>query len=367
MPNTTPVLAAPKAVARARLIGQAARARLTRTLEKTRSSFKPVREASSRFVRGPLRRGIGALIFQWPLIVTFLLAVVFAAVSGYMRVHDSSAPTLDNYALSNEDLGIYANYAEGSSSNVLPSQFHDTNDVPPVRWTMLITPGERVMAKISLVLLDQPGRPLNIKKPFKVIFSLPPGATEATDPSPLRVGSDGSCASWFNGRHVGYAKPTIQRSYFGNVVETCSIPAVGKVQDLFFDLYLTWPDPVYADAGFGRHASALRLDYFLAVPSDVWPAVPQGQFYTLQPINIRLQLNNGLRVVDSSRPPTDSGVDWREWYLGVTAGEFSYTVEDPRSRVFVQPLMDYGLLLAGVLLGLLPSVRRKRHSSRSTA
>jgi hypothetical protein len=272
---------------------------------------------------------------------------------------DGQSPSLSDGALGNQHMGIYASDRLGSRAPFFPSPFSQAGVIESVRWTLTIEPGVRARGSFSLVMLETSDKPMRIATPVTVYFLMPPKADLVDPPARIRVGSRNSCASWFDGTRTHYVKYSLQRSSYGDLVASCQIPRIAAAEDLFFELYFSWHDETYVRAGWGRARAGVRSQYFMPTPSDIRIShVEPGEIETLQPTNIVLRLPPGEKLVESFPGPNAGSVGTRSWYLGPTSGDLEYSVERPADRSFLQPTMDVTLLIAGVLFGLIPAVRR---------
>jgi hypothetical protein len=303
------------------------------------------------------------LRLQWQPLVLFGIALALCATTLIIRTIDSRYPVIDEVDLEYQQMGVYMDAASKATLMQIPeAEFTALGGrVPERRWSFSIDPGRTAEGTVNLVMLDGPGLwNLTINQELTVIIALPPGAVLDPDRRELRAESSGSCASWYDGKQVSYAFPDVQRSTFRNVVLVCKVPAVGDVNDLFFETSFHWPDETFAEAGFGRTAGAARFEYipFFASDIEVPPARP-GPGYGLEALEVRLLLDDGERLMESFPDPTGGSRGERSWQMD-QGGEVEYLVERPSSRTLVQPASELALLLAGVALGLIPAVWRRR-------
>jgi hypothetical protein len=304
---------------------------------------------------------------QWPAALGLLVAVFFTGASGLLRLLDSPSVAISDSVLADQHLGVYADVVSRNAWTPVPSEeFAATGgSVPTDAWTLTIAPGRSARAAFTFVQLDAAELwDLNIRHEILVLFALPPGA-ELEDHRELRVGGDGSCASWSSDEGgVAYSQPTVQRTPLGEVLVSCVVPAVGDVNSLMFELRFRWPDAVLVDTGIGRRSGGYRLQYLLPTSggyTNVPP--PRNTLYLLPRTQLRLDLPEGERLSDAFPAPTEGQLGSRSW--AVEQGlEVEYTLEKPAVRALVQPSAELTLLLAGVTFGVLPSLwRRKRFTS----
>jgi hypothetical protein len=149
---------------------------------------------------------------------------------------------------------------------------------------------------------------------------------------------------------------------FGNVVVTCIVPAIGRVDNLFFEVPFRWPDLTRASAGFGRYTAWISFAVNENYPSDIeLPDMKRHETRILEPVKLQLDLPQGDKLTEAFPGPTGGGLAQREWLIeGGFGGDVQYTIERARDRAWVQPITELSLMLAGVAFGLLPSLWRRR-------
>jgi hypothetical protein len=313
------------------------------------------------------------LLWQWPAIICLLVALGFCATTLAVRLYDRGVPTIDEDILDDQMIGIFADARTISSLRfqLEPAAVGKGIQVPDDRWSLELRPGEMVHGTVTLVLLDSPGLwDLNITDAIEIVMRLPVGAELESPREPLRVNSEGTCASWWDGSAVHYARPRVQRDNFGGeVVLTCVVPKVGQVSDLYFNFAFRWPDQTWTSAGFERHSGWMRFvrSEPEAVPLgniDV-PRVRGGSFRLSRPLELQLVLAEKEALLSAFPEPTGGALGKRQWMIDGSA-DIGYTIERPRERAWVQLITELSLLLAGVAFGLLPSVWRRRESNSAT-
>ena len=228
---------------------------------------------------------------------------------------------------------------------------------PETRFSIDLYPGPVTTGRIVLVLFD--GGPelwrLFSSKPATLLITLPPDA-ELTPSRSLRADSDGTCASWYDGKSVHYANPTVKRSALGDQLVSCTIPPLRFVRDLFVELPFTWHKPLRARAGFGRVANVFQISPNLSVPGDIEAGLLGP--YVILPVDITLHLAKDQVLIDSYPTPSGGSHSARRWSFD-SGGDLAFTLESPAQRAWVQPLIDGSLLIAGVFFGLLPTLLKR--------
>ncbi|MGH7930735.1 MAG: hypothetical protein ACREQV_23435, partial [Candidatus Binatia bacterium] len=173
---------------------------------------------------------------------------------------------------------------------------------------------------------------------------------------------------WSGGRHsIHYAKPSMQRSAFGDLVAICTIPPVGEINDLFFEIIFEWEDKTYIEGGYGRYAGGVRFEFLDSVPSDIDLPRPRGtNSFGLAPLEFTLDIPNEARLLESFPNPSGGRTGERQWDVGEGL-DIEYSIEEARARIWVQPATELTLLLAGVAFGLAPAFwRRSRAGNTET-
>jgi hypothetical protein len=306
------------------------------------------------------RRRSWSAKFQLPSIIAVGIGLGLCACSLWIRVSDSKYPQVREYALEDQRMGVYSDLTSRIALS-LPLEKNPGAHLPEPTWTMKLDPGKKVRATFRNVLLDSPGlQRLIINDEVRVVFTLPPGANMIDNKQPLRTNSKGTCASWYDGKSVHYAFPSIQRSGFGSLVVTCTIPPIGQVQDLFFDITFEWVDRTYAEGSYGRYVGGVRLDYLVSTPSDIYLPPPRGlSTDVLMPLEFVLAIPDGERLVESFPSPSGGRIGERKWVVGDGQDvDIEYSIERPSDRAWIQPAVDLTLLLGGVAIGLAPAFRR---------
>lgn len=298
--------------------------------------------------------------FQLPSIIAVAFGLGLCACSLWIRVSDSKYPQVSEYVLGDQRVGVYLDLTSRLALLLMPERNVLRSDLPEDTWTMKLEPGKKVRATFLNVLLSSPGlEKLNVNDEVRVVFTLPPGANMIADKRTLRANSNGTCASWYDGKNVHYAFPAIQRSVFGTLAVTCAIPPIGQVQDLFFDIVFEWVDHTYVEGGYGRYGGGVRLDYLLSTPGDIHLPPPRGLITdVLAPLEFVLVIPDGERLVESFPSPSGGRTGERRWKVG-NGLDIEYSIERPSDRAWVQPAVDLTLLLGGVAFGLAPVFWRR--------
>ena len=298
---------------------------------------------------------------QWPAITALCLAVALSFATGWLRLNDNRSADVTAQDLDSASVGVFLGLdsAVALTPTALPGLDEDL-DAPRLRWTFDVAIGEPNRATVSLVLFDAPELwRVDLDRPVDVVIQLPEGATLRRGEGTLIAGpgSEDACASWSDGNTSDYAETGAQTSSSGTTVVICHIPAVGQVSQLFFQIAFEWHDRLRSDVGFGRQESWLRVQDWLRPPSDV--DIPRESYNGLaQPLDVRVRVASGQRVVDAFPSPEGGAFSERVWRLE-RGGDIQYTVESPRDRALVAPAIDLSLLLAGVFFGLVPALRRR--------
>lgn len=235
--------------------------------------------------------------------------------------------------------------------------------MPETRWSVEVQPGAEPHAKVELVILTGPGLwHLDVTDPIELTLALPKGAQLDNRDRTTRADSDDTCASWYDGKGVHYARPhTSHSAAFGDVAVTCIVPAIGRVHDLMFEIPFHWSDRTRTAVGFGRHTSWAHAETIENFPSDIGlPGVDRRDNRILMPLKLRIDLEQGDKLIDAFPGPSGGGLDQREWLVESLGGDIQYTIERAHDRAWVQPMTELSLMLAGVAFGLLPSLWRRR-------
>ncbi|WP_193612452.1 hypothetical protein [Nocardioides lijunqiniae] len=282
-----------------------------------------------------------------------------------VRTVEASDPRIDDQSLNRMKLGIYADINTTVAMQYRMLSPYTT--APEIRWAIDFAPEAEVDMRATLLLMS--GGPLyeiNIDKPLTIVAILPKGAqwgTKSSDVMPNGL----NCASWYDGKDVKVAHPVFHRVHDGTVALICKVPAVGKMQQLTFDLRVRFHDTVWERFGFGRAQGGLRFDSSWMPDADM---AEQGLTYMLRhPVEVKLQLPAAVELSESFPEPTGGSAGVRSWRLGTGLGsaagndldgeDITYRLDDPQKRIWIQPVLDLSLLLAGVVLGLLPALLRR--------
>lgn len=301
---------------------------------------------------------------QWPSPVAVVIGFGLCATSLFIRISDVESPQVSEGALDRQNLGLYLDVVSLVALSPVNTEgarrsntaFQENN------WRLELQPGKKVRATFTKVLLSDPRLwKINLNDEVRVIFTLPGGTAAIDNERSIRVGSDGTCASWYDGRTVHYAKPSVQRSVFGNLVVICTVPPVGDIQDLIFQITFEWEDETYTEGGYGRYVGGVRFEFLESVPSDInLPARRGTSSYFLAPIEFVLDIPNGARLLESFPNPSSGRTGERVWDVGQGL-DVEYSVEQASARAWVQPATELSLLLAGVAFGLAPAFWRRRY------
>jgi hypothetical protein len=294
------------------------------------------------------------------LIALVAVACGFGGFVIVVRVHDASTPTVKQADLESQTMGTYSDGVSAAGLQLIPDPSYTAAGLTPPeqRWTLDADPGRPSRGDISLVLLDNPGVwTLNVQRPVLVVIRLPSGAQLKDEQRKLRVPArtPGACASWFDGKTVGYVKGQVERSVSGPIAVTCQLPKIGHVVDLFFEVAFAWDDPTLHNAGYSRQSGAFRFETLLTLPTDI----PVPGSVVLRPSDLQLSLPPGESLVDSFPGPDGGGIGTRRWMVN-RSQEIEYIIENKAHRVWIQPTTETAVLLTGVLLGLLPAAWPRR-------
>ena len=297
------------------------------------------------------------------MIVTITAAITFCLVTINVRLQDARSPIVSDAALDDQGIGVFI--GTDSFVSLAPKPYaYFTNlggETPELRWSIDLKPGPTNHARVSLVVFEGPELwQLDLASPVNVIFQIPDQARLLPDDQELRAlpESFGACASWFDGDTTRYALPAVGRSALGDQLLTCSVPAVGQISDIFFEIAFEWEDETLSTVGYGRDTSWVRILDQYSWPSDIeLPA--DGNRALTQPVEVRLTMDTEQRLLNAFPDPSGGGFSERRW-LFERGGDLEYTLERPRRRTFIAPVAEISLLLAGVALGLLPSSWRQR-------
>jgi hypothetical protein len=302
---------------------------------------------------------------QWPAVVCLLLAASFAIGTLAVRFYDGRPATVEEWQIREQRIGVYADSktVAALTPNPEPAFVRAGLKAPETRWSVEVEPGPVAHGKIELVLLNGPGVwHLDVTDPVQVTLALPNGAQLDDRNRTIRADSEGTCASWYDGKTVHYARPHVSRSTLGDVAVTCIVPAIGRVPNLMFEVPFHWPDHTRTAVGFGRHTSWAHAETIETYPSDIdLPGVDRRENQILMPLQLQLDLAQGDRLIDAFPGPSGGGLDQREWLVERLGGDIQYTIERARDRAWVQPMTELSLMLAGVAFGLLPSLWRRKH------
>jgi hypothetical protein len=104
----------------------------------------------------------------------------------------------------------------------------------------------------------------------------------------------------------------------------------------------------------------LRPAGFSALPFTAFPPnLVYEDFQVPDRATVTMRLNDETQLMDSFPEPSGGEHRERTWDFDRTGGDIDYVLERPRDRAWMQPIVDLLLLLAGVALGLLPSMWRR--------
>lgn len=159
----------------------------------------------------PVGRFLGR---RWPAVICLLLAIGFSIATLGVRLYDgrTAAGPQINF---NQQIGVFADGASVASLTVdpEPALLETGGQLPEHRWTVEVEPGEMARGRIVLVLLSNRGLwHINVIRPIEVTMALPIGAVLEDSRRTLRVDSEGTCASWYDGSAVRYARLEIEHS-----------------------------------------------------------------------------------------------------------------------------------------------------------
>ena len=298
---------------------------------------------------------------QWPAFSALLAGLLLAGVSLFLRVADTDDSGLSGSDLNDQQIGVFADVdalvglgvvLNSSASAVGTKQ-------PDQRFRIELYPAGTTAGVISYIQLADPEIwTIDVTRPIHLIVMLPNGATLTDDHRSLIVGTGlpSACASWFSAGKSHVARSVLHHDVDGTPFVTCDIPAFGSAESLAVEIPFEWKNALWRRVGFGRVASSVRLADHYPFGDETYASQPP-----LIPEHVALQLDlpPGDNLADSFPSPTSGGHSDRVW--DSDAGEdIDYTMERPVSRVWVQPAIDLSLLLAGVMLGLIPALWRRK-------
>lgn len=334
--------------------------RIRRRGQANRRTRLPLDLTPTGLAKGRSRR------FQWPSLVAVVIGFGLCTSSLFIRISDGESPQVSENALDRQHLGVYLDVVslvalsplDGEGDRRSNAAFHEN------KWHLELQPGKKVRATFTKALLSDPKLwKISLSDEVRVIFTLPAGAVVIDNERSIRVNSDGTCASWYDGRTVNYVKPSAQRSVFSDLVVICTVPPVGDIHDLIFQITFEWEDETYAEGGYGRYIGGVRFEFLENVPSDINLPVRRGtSTYFLAPLEFVLDIPNGTRLLESFPNPSSGRIGQRVWDVGQGL-DVEYSVEQVSARAWVQPATELSLLLAGVAFGLAPSFWRRRYQS----
>lgn len=315
-----------------------------------------------RLLGGPARTGQGAReprqgsspegrTWHLALSIYLFLAIGLAAISVNLRLLDNAAPPTSESS-SPESIGVYV--SRDVPVTTWPTLGSASFYGPRHAWSVRIYPGVTTRASVALVQL--PGlSDMKFDRPVRVVVEFPAGARLLE--STLRVGHPDACATWWDGRTLHAVRAVLlQRSATDPVSVSCEIPAAGQPENLFIEFNAEWVDSSRAEYGFAR------AQY--AVHQEMWPRSVDAEGLVSVPVDFIVEMAPGESLVNLSSPPDITKLDALLWRADGGEFEFQFTVERPKERLWVQPLLDVSLLMAGVAFGLIPWVWDRRHTSR---
>lgn len=310
------------------------------------------------------RLGVGSLRSHWARWLPFVACLVLAAglllVTLQVRTAEAAVPmTPNDDQISDNVLGVYGDGATMAALSPDPDASPATTNAVPEsigRWNLTIEPGlATTTGRLTLVLLDAPGLwRVNVNRSALVTMQLPRGSTVDNSGTSL-TGGKGACAAWWDGKVFHTVDPEVRHNADGATVVSCSIPQVGEVPQVFFDLRFRWNDEHKAPAGIGRTGAWLRFEAVEPVSDLMPPFRDEGSSRVAMPLRVSLATGEDAVLSSSFPPPAEGRLGERSWSIGSGGLDLQYVLEYPRRRTWVTPVVDLSLLGSGGFFGLLPA------------
>lgn len=301
-----------------------------------------------------------AILHQWAGISALGVGVVFLGLS--LAISLSDVPATENINPRNvSEFGIYGDPIGLDGFIEYPEGVERTLG----DWSVRAIPGDSWTVTINWLAFDSEDLPIDISAPKSVFIQLPPDARMVQGVQTLEA-TQNACAAWRSAEGNGTANPEIIVSPNNIPWVVCTIPAVGRVQSLVFEMTFEWQSQARGSSGIGRIRDAIRF------PTIPWNAPNFQQdlanqshlpsLALLQPLEFTIESSSNEKIVEVFPDPNGGGVGKRSWEFSYRdpSPEIEFISQSETARWWIKPATDTLLLLGGAALGLITAFWRKR-------
>ena len=323
------------------------------------------RRVVSRSLWRTLVAALGFIRFQWLALLLMLVAGALLVATVHIRNLEEPDQSVLASSIAQQQFGVLVNSDTAAS---ISRRLYSGEPLPEElksKFSLRIGAGDRWTGSYFLILLGdlptdkEPFVQINIFRPLRFGFVLPHGARVEGDRGIVPPDPPGACASWYGNGTSGKAFPR-EIDLIDSRVLVCEVPPVGVVEQLFVGFAFTWDNAAQVSAGIGKTRTVLRLP---SVGFSLAGTPPEVSDTIGSDVNVRLELRDGKRLLESFPSPTGGTSEERSWTM--QHGDLDLTMVDPRQRRFVQPALDLTLLLGGAAVGALPAAIRRRRPDTS--
>lgn len=322
-------------------------------------------DAAVRRVRWAISKvagiGFSYAMRQWPLLLCLVLGTAMLVSSLCIKLVDLP----DGQGVDEKRISQVGVYTELPMDSVI--DYSAGIERFQQNWSLTASPGQPWQGRLEWIGITSEVSEVRLENQIPILISLPRGARIKEDKT-NRIGHDDSCASWSAGQAVKSVQPEISVSEStGEILLGCTIPAIGKVENLFVEVSFEWDSDSRSSSGIGRSRDAVRFPVQATVPTDALESM-SGPVRDLdgtirQPFDFRLTLPRDQRLIDSFPGPDGGTIGQRTWSFAagdnLSRKDIEFTTQTESIRAWVAPVTDTLLLLGGLILGYAPSASRK--------